>query len=110
MTEFKLNRILVAVADPLAGLNKAIRRARALAHQTGAVIDLSMQYRSSVSTASCMPSRSISRVWSRAAPPAPRAGLRTVRREELMVNTKCRPDTRFTRRSCARCKPRKPIS
>ena len=67
MTEFKLNRILVAVADPLAGLNKAIRRARALAHQTGAVIDLFNAIPSSVST-----------FGGRAAPPAPRADCEPV--------------------------------
>src|SRR5208283_1009935 len=33
-------RILVAVADPSAGLNKAVRRARALAHKTGASLEL----------------------------------------------------------------------
>ena len=37
---FKFNRILVAIADPAAGMNKAIRRARALARSTGASIEL----------------------------------------------------------------------
>jgi universal stress protein E len=36
----KIERILVAVADPSAGLNKAVRRARELAHKTGACIEL----------------------------------------------------------------------
>ncbi len=36
----KLERILVAVADPSSGLTKAIRRARALARETGASIEL----------------------------------------------------------------------
>jgi universal stress protein E len=50
MAGYKLNRILVAVADPAAGLNKAVRRARALAHQTGATIDMFNAIASSVST------------------------------------------------------------
>jgi len=40
MAEPKFKRILVAIADPSAGLNKAVRRAGALAHKTGASIDL----------------------------------------------------------------------
>jgi hypothetical protein len=36
----KLQRILLAIADPSAGSNKAVRRAGALAHATGATIDL----------------------------------------------------------------------
>jgi universal stress protein E len=40
MPDRKIERILVAVADPSAGSNKAVRRARALAHQAGASIEL----------------------------------------------------------------------
>lgn len=40
MWERKIERILVAVADPSAGLNKAVRRAGALAHKTGAGVEL----------------------------------------------------------------------
>ncbi|HME40334.1 MAG TPA: universal stress protein [Steroidobacteraceae bacterium] len=40
MSGRKFDRILVAIADPAAGLNKAVRRARALAHATGASIEL----------------------------------------------------------------------
>ena len=40
MPDRKFERILVAVADPSAGLNKAVRRAGALAHKTGASIEL----------------------------------------------------------------------
>lgn len=36
----KIDRILVAIADPAAGTNKAVRRAGALAHATGAAIEL----------------------------------------------------------------------
>ena len=40
MSDSKFERILVAVTDPSAGLNKAVRRAAALAHKTGASIEL----------------------------------------------------------------------
>jgi universal stress protein E len=40
MSGHKFERILVAIADPPVGLNKAIRRAGALAHATGASIEL----------------------------------------------------------------------
>ena len=40
MAGFQFRRILVAIADPSEGTNKAIRRAGALAHKTGASIEL----------------------------------------------------------------------
>jgi universal stress protein E len=40
MSDLKFERILVAIADPSAGSNKAVRRAGALAHKTGASIEL----------------------------------------------------------------------
>lgn len=40
MSDRKFERILVALADPSAGSNKAVRRAGALAHKTGASIEL----------------------------------------------------------------------
>jgi universal stress protein E len=40
MSSLMINRILVAVADPSAGLSKAVRRAGALAHKTGASLEL----------------------------------------------------------------------
>jgi len=40
MSDRKIERILVAVADPSVRLNKAVRRAGALAHKTGASIEL----------------------------------------------------------------------
>jgi universal stress protein E len=40
MSDRKFERILVAVADPSAGLNRAVRRAGTLAHKTGASIEL----------------------------------------------------------------------
>ena len=40
MSDLKIERILVAVADPSAGSNKAVWRARARAHKTGASIEL----------------------------------------------------------------------
>ncbi len=40
MSNLRFNKILVAVADPSAGLSKALRRASALAHKTGASLEL----------------------------------------------------------------------
>src|ERR1700685_2778211 len=40
MSEVKFDRILVAIADPAAGMHKAVRRASALARSTGARIEL----------------------------------------------------------------------
>ncbi len=40
MPGFDFRRILVAIADPAAGTSKAIRRAGAIAHKTGASIEL----------------------------------------------------------------------
>lgn len=40
MSDFKFTRIFVAIANPWAGITNAIRRASALAHKTGASIDL----------------------------------------------------------------------
>lgn len=40
MAEYTFDRILVAIADPSRGMNKAIRRASALAHRTGGSIEL----------------------------------------------------------------------
>ena len=40
MSMVKIDRILVAIADPAAGMNKAIRRACAVARKTGASIEL----------------------------------------------------------------------
>jgi universal stress protein E len=40
VSEHAFDRILVAVADPSGGINKAIRRASALAHRTGGSIEL----------------------------------------------------------------------
>jgi nucleotide-binding universal stress UspA family protein len=50
MPDRKFERILVAIADPSAGLNKAVRRAGALAHKTGASIELLNAMPSAVST------------------------------------------------------------
>jgi universal stress protein E len=40
MSDFKFTRIFVAIANPWAGITNAIRRASALAHKTGASIEL----------------------------------------------------------------------
>ena len=89
MAGYKLNRILVAVADPLAGLNKAIRRARALAHQTGAVIDLFNAIPSSVSTGILhAESEHFTRLEAEQHRRLLERTANRLRREELMVNTK----------------------
>jgi universal stress protein E len=50
MPDHGFERILVAIADPSAGLNKAVRRAGALAHKTGARIELFNAIPTAVST------------------------------------------------------------
>ena len=40
MSDSQMSRILVAIADPSAGMNKAVRRASALARATGARLEL----------------------------------------------------------------------
>jgi universal stress protein E len=50
MPGFRLERILVAIADPSARSNKALRRAGALAHKSGAVIELFNAMPSAMST------------------------------------------------------------
>lgn len=40
MSGCQMSRILVAIADPSTGMNKAVRRASGLAHATGATLDL----------------------------------------------------------------------
>jgi universal stress protein E len=52
MPAHKLAKILVAIADPKAGMNKAIRRASALARSTGASIELFNAIPSAMSPAS----------------------------------------------------------
>lgn len=89
MAEFKQNRILVAVADPLAGLNKAVRRARALAHRTGAVVDLFNAIPSSVSTGILhAESEHFTRLEADQHRRLLERTANRLRREEIIVNTK----------------------
>ncbi len=85
----KFERILVAIADPAAGLSKAVRRAGALAHQTGARIELFNAIPAAVSAGSL---HSESERFTRLETEQNRRRLeRTanhLRREELIVTTK----------------------
>ena len=84
----KFQRILVAIADPAAGMNKAIRRAGALARNTGASIELFNAIPSAMSPGSV---HSAAEQFTRFAAAQNRRLLeRTanrLRREELMVTT-----------------------
>src|ERR1019366_1814227 len=87
VSSLKFNRILVAIADPFAGLNKAVRRASALAHKTGASLELFHAIPSVVSSGIM---RSDMEHFTRMAADDSRRRLeRTanrLRREELVVN------------------------
>jgi universal stress protein E len=87
MSNLKFNRILVAVADPLAGLSKAVRRAGALAHKTGASLELFHAIPSIVSSGLA---HAEAEHYTRSAEDESRRRLeRTanrLRREELIVN------------------------
>jgi len=87
MSNLRFNKILVAVADPLAGLSKAVRRASALAHKTGASLELLHAIPSVVSAGMA---HAQAEHFTRTAEDNSRRRLeRTanrLRREELMVN------------------------
>ena len=87
MSNLRFNKILVAVADPLAGLSKAVRRASALAHKTGASLELLHAIPSVVSAGMA---HAQAEHFARTAEEDSRRRLeRTanrLRREELMVN------------------------
>ncbi len=87
MSNLRFNKILVAVADPLAGLSKAVRRASALAHKTGASLELLHAIPSIVSAGMA---HAQAEHFTRTAEDDSRRRLeRTanrLRREELMVN------------------------
>ncbi|MGD0490936.1 MAG: universal stress protein [Steroidobacteraceae bacterium] len=89
MSEYQVNRILVAIADPSTGLNKAVRRARALAHQTGAAVDLFNAISSSVSTGTLhAESEQFTRLEAEQNRRLLERTANRLRREEIVVNTK----------------------
>lgn len=87
MSNLRFNKILVAVADPLAGLSKAVRRASALAHKTGASLELLHAIPSVVSAGMA---HAQAEHFTRTAEADSRRRLEgtanRLRREELMVN------------------------
>jgi universal stress protein E len=88
MSDLRFERILVAVADPSAGLNKAVRRAGALAHKTGASIELFNAMPSAVSAG--IARAELERFTRLEAAENHRLLERTanrLRREEIIVNT-----------------------
>jgi universal stress protein E len=88
MSDHKFERILVAIADPSAGSNKALRRAGALAHKTGASIELLNAMPSPVSAGIA---HAESERFTRLAAEANHALLERManrlRREEIIVST-----------------------
>jgi len=88
MQDGKFERILVAVADPSAASNKALRRAGALAHKSGASIEL---FNAMPSPVSAGIAHAESERFSRLAAEASRVYLERManrlRREEIIVNT-----------------------
>lgn len=89
MPTYKLDRILVAIADPSTGLNKAVRRALALAHQTGATVDLFNAIPSSVSTGTLhAEAEQFTRLEAEKNRRFLERTANRLRREEIVVNTK----------------------
>jgi universal stress protein E len=88
MSNRKFERILVAVADPSAGSNKAVRRAGALAHKTGASIDLLNAMPSAVSAGIIhAESEHFTRLESEENRRLLERMANRLRREEIIVNT-----------------------
>jgi universal stress protein E len=89
MSDHQISRILVAIADPSAGMNKAVRRAGALARTTGAGLELFNAIPTSVSAGT---QHAAAEHFSRlAAAENKRLLERTanrLRREEIIVDTK----------------------
>jgi universal stress protein E len=89
MSNLKFDRILVAIADPSMGANKAVRRAGWLAHRTGASIELFNAIPSAISSGF---SRAEAEQFTRMEAEQSRRRLeRTanrLRREEIIVTTK----------------------
>ncbi len=88
MAERKFSRILVAIADPSAGANKAVRRAAELARRTGASIELFHAIPSAVSAGTV---HAEAERFTRFAAEQNRARLERsanrLRREEIIVTT-----------------------
>ena len=89
MPTYKLDRILVAIADPSAGLNKAVRRAGALAHQTGAAVELFHAIPGSISSGVLhAESEQFTRLEAEQSGRLLERTANRLRREELIVTTK----------------------
>ena len=92
MPTYKLDRILVAIADPSAGLNKAVRRAGALAHQTGAAVELFHAIPGSISSGVLhAESEQFTRLEAEQSGRLLERTANRLRREELIVTTKVEP-------------------
>ena len=89
MPTYKLDRILVAIADPSAGLNKAVRRAGALAHRTGAAVELFHAIPGSISSGVLhAESEQFTRLEAEQSGRLLERTANRLRREELIVTTK----------------------
>lgn len=88
MAERQFERILVAVADPAAGANRAVRRAGALAHKMGASIELLNAMPSSVSAGIANAgAERFTRFEAQANHRLLERTANRLRREEIIVNT-----------------------
>jgi len=88
MLDRKLERILVAIADPSTGSNRAVRRAGALAHKTGASIELLAALPSAVSAGIIhAESEHFTRLESEENRRLLERMANRLRREEIIVNT-----------------------
>lgn len=85
----KIERILVAIADPTAGLTQAVRRASALAHGTGASLELFYAIPSAVSAGVAhAQSEHFTRLHAEESVRRLERTANRLRREELIVTTK----------------------
>jgi universal stress protein E len=88
MSDRRFERILVAVADPSIGSNKAVRRAGALAHKTGASIELINAMPSAVSAGIVhAESERFTRLEAKENHRLLERMANRLRREEIIVNT-----------------------
>lgn len=89
MATYKLDRILVAIADRSAGSNKAVRRAGALAHQTGAAVELFHAIPGSISSGVLhAESEQFTRLEAEQSRRLLERTANRLRREEIIVTTK----------------------
>ncbi|MGA2708663.1 MAG: universal stress protein [Steroidobacteraceae bacterium] len=88
MSDFKLTRIFVAIANPWGGITNAIRRASALAHKTGASIELFHAIPSIVSAGMAhADAEHFTRMEAQESRRRLERTANRLRREELIVNT-----------------------